>query len=203
MNEQDAKNTEGQELTVEQKLAALEKENRELHSLLRQQEDNTSIPLDAYIEVMSLVPYKLNLSTERLGKGRQFSFSRFGEIKRILYNDLASIFENYRTFMEQGLFYILNPKVIRKHGLDDIYEKILTKEMIEKVLNFDSKAAISLYETATDAQKEVIDSMLIKKIKDGETSDIDFNVVAKISSIGGRDIVKIANELKEMEKLPQ
>jgi hypothetical protein len=186
-------------LTVEEKLAKLENEKAELERKLREQDENTGIPLDAYIEVMSLVPYKLNLSTEKLGQGRQFSFSKFGEIKRILYNDLASIFENYRSFMEMGFFYILNPKVIRKHGLDDVYEHILNKEMIEKVLNFDSKSAVKLYESASSSQQEVIDGMLITKIKNNDAKDIDFNIIAQITKIGGRDIAKIAQETKDLE----
>lgn len=188
-------------LTLEQKLAVLEQEKRELESKLEEQDLSSGIPLDAYIEVMSLVPFKLNLSTERLGRGRQFSFSRFGEVKRILYNDLASIFENYRSFMEQGYFYILNPKVIRKHGLDDVYEKILSKEMIDKILSFDPKSAVKLYEHASEAQREIIDGMLVKKIKDGETSEIDFNVIAQISKIGGTDIAKVAQESKELDEI--
>jgi hypothetical protein len=189
-------------LSPEEKLAVVEAEKLELEKKLKDLDDNTGIPLDAYIEVMSLVPFKLNLSTERLGKGRQFSFSRFGEVKRILYNDLASIFENYRSFMEQGYFFIMNAKVVRKHGLDDIYEKILSKEKIEKILSFDAKSAVKLYESASEAQREIIDGMLVKKLKDEEASGIDFNIITQISKIGQRDIVKIAKDMKEIEGTP-
>jgi len=195
--------SEEKTLTTAQKLAELEKENKKLKERLEGEGDNAGIPLDAYIEVMSLVPFKLNLSTERLGRGRQFSFSRFGEVKRILYNDLASIFENYRSFMEQGYFYILNQKVIRKHGLNDIYEKILTKEMIDNILTFDSKSAVKLYESASDAQREIIDGMLIKIVKDKDVSDVDFNIISQVSKIGGRDILTIAQEMKELEAEPE
>jgi hypothetical protein len=199
MNDKNANSDE--ELNMKQKLAKLEKENLELLVELRGQKDNAGIPLDAYIEVMSLVPFKLNLSTEKLGRGRQFSFSRFGEVKRILYNDLASIFENYRSFMEQGYFYILDQKVIRKHGLDDIYEKILSKEMIEEILKFNPKSAVRLYETATDTQREIIDGMLVHKIKQND-GEIDYNIVSQLSKIGGRDIMKIAKEASELESAP-
>ena len=181
----------------------LAKENAELRRKLQEQEDNTGIPLDAYIEVMSLVPFKLNLSTEKMGKGRQFSFSRYGEIKRILYNDLASIFENYRTFMEQGYFYILSQKVIRKHGLDDMYLDILSKEEIDKILSFDLKSAIPLYKKAGVIQREIIDGMLVKIVKNKAVSDIDFNIISKISEIGGRNILEIAQDMKKLEETPQ
>jgi len=187
---------------LEESIKTLEKEKLKLERQLIEQDENTGIALDAYIEVMSLVPFKLNLSTEKLGRGRQFSFSRFGEVKRILYNDLASIFENYRSFMEDGYFYILNQKVIRKHGLDDMYEKILTKEMIENILTFNPDNAVKLYTGASDAQREIIDGMLIKKVKDtDDEKKIDFNVISQISKMGGRDIVKIAKEMKDLESI--
>lgn len=187
-------------LSTEEKLAKLEREKRELEEKLEEQELNSGIPLDAYIEVMSLVPFKLNLSTERLGAGRQFSFNSFGEVKRILYNDLASIFENYRSFMEKGYFYILNQKVVRKHGLDDLYAQILSKELIEKILNFDPKVAVKLYERASDSQRQIINGMLVNKVKNGEVTDIDFNVIAQISKIGNVDIMKMASESIDLEK---
>jgi len=191
---------EGVENSLEEKLKELERENQRLKQIIEKEEENTSIPLDAYIEVMSLIPWKLNLSTEALGRGRQFSFTKFGEVKRILYNDLASIFENYRSFMEQGLFYILDARVIRKHGLDDIYDNILSKEMIEQILSFNPKKAVKLYESTNPKQQEVINSMLIEKIKLNPDS-IDFNVINQISKICGQDLAKLGAEARALEEM--
>lgn len=185
----------------EEELAQLKREKAELEARLKAREDeNQGIALNEYIQVMSLVPFKLNLSTERMGRGRQFSFTSFGEVKRILYNDLASIIENYRSFMEQGYFCILNHKVIRNHGLDDMYEKVLTKDKIEKVLSFDPHSAVSLYEMASSAQKEVINSMLIEKIKQEE---VDMNIIHQISKVGKIDLLKLAEEAKQLEESPE
>lgn len=180
---------------LEERLDRLEAENARLRT---GSPDNFNISLDEYIEVMSLFPGKLNLSTEKLGRGKTFQFSEFGEIKRILYNDLASIFEGYRTFMEQGLFYVLNERVIRKHGLNDIYEKILTKDMMLKVINCDAKNAVKLYENATKSQREVLDNMIITEIKN-ENPNMDFNIITKISKLADKDLTKLAEEAKEME----
>jgi len=182
------------------KLEALERENEQLRNSIVG--DDEMIRLDSYVEIMSLIPWKLNLSTEKNGRGRTFSFSSFGETKRILYNDLASVFENYRTFMEQGYFYILNPKVIRKHGLDDVYSKILNKEMIEKVLACDPNVAVKLYTSATNAQKATIESMLVKKLKD-EPDNVDLNIISQISKIADKDLIKLADEAKQLEAAPK
>ncbi len=193
------------EKSMEEKLLErferLEQENAQMRAeneRLKQDNDSAGIPLDTYIEVMSLIPYKLNLTTEEHGRGRKFSFTRFGEVKRILYNDLASIFENYRSFMEQGYFYILNPKVIRKHGLDDIYEKLLTKEKMEQVINCEFRVAVKFYESATPLQRETINMMLIEELKK-DSSGIDFNVVSQISKICDKDLLKLAEESKQLD----
>src|SRR5258706_9098903 len=150
---------------------------------------------------MSLFSGKLNLSTEKLGRGRSFSFSNFGEIKRILYNDLASIFENYRSFMEQGYFYILNERVIRKHGLDDIYDKILNKEMMLKIVNCDVKSAVKLYEHAPKAQRDIIDGMIVAALRD-DKPEMDLNIIAKLSKLAEKDLIKLAEESKQLATTP-
>src|SRR5512137_2575663 len=91
--------------------------------------------LDDYVPVISLLPYRLNLATKEGGQGDIKKFTKFGEVKNILYKDLVDIIEINRSFMEAGYFYILDPVVIRQHGLDDTYSKILTKEKIEDILN--------------------------------------------------------------------
>src|SRR5258706_14527652 len=182
---------------LEEKLRELEAENAQL----RGSDLNYGIRLDEYIEVMSLFSGKLNLSTEKLGRARSFSFSNFGEIKRILYNELASIFENYRSFMEQGYFYILNERVIRKHGLEDIYDKILTKEMMLKVINREPKSAVKLYESAPNAQRDIIDGMIVAALRD-DKPEMDLNIIAKISKLADKDLIKLAEESKLLQATP-
>lgn len=185
------------ETDAEKRLRELEAEN----AMLRNSPDQLGIRLDEYIEVLSLFPGKLNLSTEKLGRGRTFSFSQIFEVKRILYNDLASIFENYRSFMEQGYFYILDKRVIRKHGLDDIYDKILTKDMILKVVSCDPKAAVKLYESAPKAQRDMMDNMLVAALRD-DKPEMDLNIIAKISKIADKDLIKLAEEAKLLQATP-
>jgi hypothetical protein len=194
-----ARKSKSLEETLVDKVARLEAENAKLKIKEELGSDDEMIRLDSYVEVMSLFNGRLSLSTEPLGKGRRFSFSRFGETKRILYNDLASVMENYRRFMEEGVFYILNEKIVRKHGLNDIYEKILDKSKIEKIIACDPKTAVKFYEQAPESQREVVNGLLIKELKEGNP---DLNVVNKISAIAERDLVKIAKESKELEAEP-
>lgn len=154
---------------------------------------------DEYVSVMSLLPYNLNLSTLEGGQGSVKKFNKFGEVKRILYKDLVEILEVHRNFVEAGYFYIMNPQLIRYHGLDDVYEKILTKEKIEEVISTDSDAAVNLYTSANEKQQEVIVQLLIDKINTNPDS-VNLNYIDKISRISKIDIYKRAEELKVIDK---
>lgn len=185
------------EETLIERMEKLERENMELRQGVVGEDE--MIRLDSYVEVMSLFSGHLLLSTESLGKGRKFKFSKFGEIKRMLYNDLASVMETNQRFMEEGIFYILNERVVRKHGLNDIYEKILNKEQIEKIIQCDPKTAVKFYKQATPSQREVVNGMLIRELKEGTP---DLNIISQLSKLADMDLVKIANESKQLESLP-
>ena len=192
-----ARKKQSLEDTMVAKMEELERENAQLKQGVVGEDE--MIRLDSYVEVMSLFAGHLLLSTESLGKGRKFKFSKFGEVKRMLYNDLASVMETNQRFMEEGIFYILNERVVRKHGLNDIYEKILNKEQIEKIIQCDPKVAVKFYKQATPSQREVVNGMLIKELKDGNP---DLNIISQIAQISGIDLVKIASDAKQLETIP-
>lgn len=155
-------------------------------------DDDVEIPLNSYIKVMSLLPYELNISTERHGKGRIFTYGSFGEVKRIIYQEVNQIIETYRHFLEKGYFIILDKRVIKKHGLHSTYEKILSKENIDLILlGFTEKKVrendvLSMIKSASKAQQEVIADMILDKKLQGE--EIDLNLLDKMARITGLDL---------------
>lgn len=164
-------------------------------------DDSDKVSLGNYVKVMSLEPNILNLSTGGNGKGNIFTFKRFGEVKRILYDDLVKIMEAHRNFLEQGKFYIMKKEVIQAHGLDDLYEKILPKEKIEKIINGDNQTdAVNFFLSATDSQQDMICNMFIKKIYDGQ--EVDLNLADRLSRIMQKR-VKGYDIQKEAEKALQ
>jgi hypothetical protein len=157
---------------------------------------------DARIKVLSLCPYELNLSTERNGRGRIYSFREYGEVKNIRYNDLADIIEIHRNFLEDGFFVILDNDIIDMHGLEEAYGKILTEENIDGILNDNYSDAIKLFETANKRQQENIAAMFVKKIMDNES--VNLNFVDQISRVVGYNIKEKAEEsLKTLETYKQ
>lgn len=154
---------------------------------------------DEYINVVSLCDMRLTLSTEGYGKGRLFSFAKFGDKKRILYSDLARIIESHSKFLESGYFYILDPRVVRVHGLDDVYEKLMTKEQIEKVLGGGGDV-VEIYKSANPRQQEVMQSILVNKLIENPDS-LDLNFIDKISRISGVKLVEKAQESVEFANI--
>ncbi len=139
-----------------------------------------SIPFNRQVRVMSLCPNKLNLSTEKGGKGHHYTFERFGETKKISYGDLISIGENHRNFKEAGFYYILDDKIVEEEGLADIYTKILNKEKIEQVLSNNDDAVALFQKTNPKQQKNIVD-MIVGKLLAGEY--VDQNLIVSIDRI--------------------
>lgn len=180
-------------LSKQEEIDALEAKLAELKQVTELKgEEKNKIQLDDLIPVMSLLSYPLNLSTKERGQGDVFKFDYFGQIKKILYSKLLGILEVHNNFMEYGYFIILDERVIKSHGLQETYSKILTKDKIDKILN-GSAGAVELYSSCNEEQQKVIVSMMVEKVRDNPDS-VDLNVVDKLSRISGVNITARADD---------
>ena len=164
--------------------------------------ETSKLSSDDDIEVMSLSIYPLTLNTKRLGNkdGYEYNFESFGEVKRIVYSHLSNIIESHKAFVEYPYFYIMDERVIKRHGLGDLYSKILRKEQIDSILECGDRSVVELFKSAPTKQKEIIVGILIRKIFDGQ--EVDLNIVSAISRESGVDIlerVKVSKEMLEEE----
>ena len=161
--------------------------------------NDIKINQDDYIKVVSLCDNPLYLSSLGFGKGKQWSFEKFGDTKRIVYSDVVAILENYQRFLKKGYFYIADKRVIRRHGLDDLYATILSKEKIKKILDCNDDTSVELFSNANEEQRPMILRMIVSRIARGE--NMDLNIVDKISRIAKVNIVEQAKEMKEISEL--
>ncbi len=181
-------------LEMQKELEALKQEkqlNTNVQSLESDNYDEVEISPSAYIRVISLVPMELNLSTEPHGRGRIFTFRKFGDSKRIMYSDLLNIINSHENFLNSGKFFIADKRIIRKHDLLETYSIILNKESIEKVLSgMDSDTAFSLFKSTTKEQKETISNMIVDRRIAGEKVDLNFwdKVRHEMLTVNGVDI---------------
>ena len=161
--------------------------------------DDSDIRPNKYIKVMSLNFGKLVLSTESKGQGKVFVFNKFGDVKNIVYSELANLIHHQQSFAEQGRFYIFDKQVIKNHGLTEYYEKFMTKEMIDNILNHNREEIVNLFNSTTKTQKDVIVNLLIKQIVDGV--DVDITKVDIISRLAEVNIYDIARDKIESKKI--
>jgi hypothetical protein len=185
---------------LKQKLADLQKQLE--RALMKEefaptQENNeTRIPQDDYIKVMALRLETMNLSTAPRGKGKTFVFNKFGEIKNILYADLVQIIETHPNFVEGGYFYILDKRVIRRHGFEELYSKILTKEKIEQIVADSTQETVDLFAASNREQQETIINIIVSNMLAG--AKVDLNIVDRLSRISG---IKIQERVDDITQL--
>ncbi len=163
-------------------------------------EDDSDIRPNKYIKVMSLNFGKLVLSTESKGQGKVFVFNKFGDVKNIVYSELANLIHHQQSFAEQGRFYVFDKQVIKNHGLVEHYDKFMNKEMFDNILNHSREEIINLFNKTTKTQKEVIVNLLIKKIVDGEDVDITkVDIISRLAEVNIYDIARDKIEMKNIE----
>ncbi|HOM77842.1 MAG TPA: hypothetical protein PLT50_01405 [bacterium] len=184
----------------EQEIAALRARLAELEAQSESKNDITDIRPDEYIKVISLVPHTLILSTRPNGGGDIKKFTKFGETKRILYRDLLNIMEANPSFVSNGYFYIADKKVVRANGLDDVYEGILTKEQIEKVLTASPKEVISIYQSANDAQKEIIIEFVMNKLAESKGA-MSLDSIDALERVSNKKIMDSIEYLKNISNV--
>lgn len=192
--EYDALKKELEKLQKVQNVSELKQEN------IMDDEDvnlNIDIPSDKHIKVMSLTPYLLTLTTEERGRGKRYDFHSFGEVKNIPYHYLYDIMEAHPNFVDEGYFVILNKDVVRKHDLEEKYQKFLTKEKLDKILSGNQSDAANLFKACGEAQRGFIINIIHDKMLAGES--VDLNLLDRLSRIvdpeGEYSIAKIGQDM--------
>lgn len=159
---------------------------------------NNKISLDELIKVVSLIDYPLNLlpQGQNAGGRAKYRFEKFGETKQIIYQDVLQIIEQYRSFMENGRFMILDPRVVDRHGLHEIQSKVLPKEALERILD-GSKDAIEIFKSSSEEQQRTIVGMITRRLA-ADPKSVDLNVVDEISRYAKVNIQQNAEESREL-----
>jgi len=164
-------------------------------------ETNIKVAADDYIKVMSLIGNKLNLSTALKGRGKTYSFRKFGEVKRIMYGDLLAIMETHPNFLEQGKFIIMSQKVVQRHDLQDLYSRLLNKKKIEDILEGNESDAINLFKLTSKSQQESIVRLIIDEVLAGKK--VDLNFLDRLSREVGYNIAGRIEDMKFIKNLDE
>nr|DAT69659.1 MAG TPA: Cby-like protein [Caudoviricetes sp.]DAT69697.1 MAG TPA: Cby-like protein [Caudoviricetes sp.] len=150
------------------------------------------------VRILSLCRGSLNLSEDEAGNGK-VKFSKYGEIKTVLYSSLINIVNYNRSFAEKGVFYILDKAAVYYLGLKDCYSHLVTNDVLDNICNYDDVDIIKIIDST---EKTQIDTM-IKNLTDRLYSmeSLDLNKIQTISQKVGVDIMAKVNEMKQFSNM--
>lgn len=143
------------------------------------------------ITVVSLVPYKLNLSTEKNGSGNVYEFHELYEEQEIPWSDLKDIVRANRKMAQNGRFYILNDAAVGALRLRTHYKNMLTPDQFQEILDKNPTKTIELYKIAPPGQQSIIIEMLKSQKLNHE--EVDINVLYSIGELAGIDLINLTN----------
>lgn len=193
---------------MQKQIESLSNKNQELEKINEEQskiaiepkkETLSTIEPNEYINVMSLIDNTLNVSTQGYGQGEIYKFVEYGEIQPIIYSDLSRIISNQKTFLEKGLFVILDERVNKRHQLTK-FSELVSKEMLDSIISLEPKNVDELFKNLSDEQKDNVVEMIIRNVfKNGE-ENLDYSKLRKMSKYYKRDIIEFIDDSLEMEK---
>lgn len=191
-----------------ERLDAMEKEQEEAKVVATSQSINAiDNETDEYaepdankqIKIMSMFYGSLNLSNNaNRSAGRTLTFSKFGEIKSVLYHDLVDYVNNERKFAEEGYFYILDKAAVYHLGLTNEYTKLVDRDIVGHMMEYSVDELDGIASVMTDAQKESISNLFADKLYRGES--LDLNKIAVISKHLPVSIEQMVQEKKDFDE---
>ncbi len=201
------KETKTTSTPVVEKESILEKENLELKKQFAEMQEQfammqemiknmtgftkpvvtTSIPRD--IEVISLTPGQLVLTTTGKSDGRHYEFPDQFATRSIPEDDLKQIVKSMIATTDGGYFFINDVEFIAQNSLNSAYRVMLDKAKLSNYFNLSYQEAITLYDNAPNAQKKIIESMITDKKLKGEF--VDANILMEIGKRANKDFMNI------------
>lgn len=193
---------------IKQLMAQLEAQNEKMAEMQKQIENNnkpqTVISNDSIrgkkVKVINLMQNPLNIATQPNGKGRLYSFKKYGDSRLIKFDDLADIVASYPYTMEHGLAYICDKEVVEELGLSDEYSKLFDKETMDRVIWLREESDLELFLGMDINLQESAAQRIAELINSNEK--MDYNYLRTIKEKTGIDIEEIAKELKELQRKP-
>ena len=137
------------------------------------------VEMNARIGVTSLTTGGVNLKTSNDGSARYFRMDKLGQTIPIVYEHLINCINTDRWLFEDGLVYINNANVVKEQYLEEYYNKFLTADKIEHILDFDTSTITHMVSNTTPAIQETIATFVANKINNKEIIDMN-----KVDAIG-------------------
>lgn len=151
------------------------------------------IDADEEIEVISLTPNVVYLTTEGMGQGEVFEFEGYGDILDITMGELKSLVSHNKSFFQQGVIFIQNEEAVKQLRLKKYYENILSGDVLSGLLSQSSSKVVEIYKMASIAQQDNIVKMICEKKYKNE--DVDANILKEIGDLCGKNLIDLENPM--------
>lgn len=120
---------------------------------------------------------------------KQFDKRSFSEA------EATAIVNNMPNAAREGIFYITDAQFVEDNDLSDAYENMIDDAKMKTILSLDANSVLVLYKNANDAQKAIIENMIVKGRLNGEA--LDANILVELGKITGKNYMEIEKMDKE------
>lgn len=120
---------------------------------------------------------------------KQFDKRAFSEA------EATAIVNNMPNAAREGIFYITDAQFVEDNDLSDAYENMIDDVKMKTILSLDANSVLVLYKNASEAQKTIIENMIVNGRLNGEA--LDANILVEIGKITGKNYMEIETMDKE------
>lgn len=225
MAEQKTTTTRGRkkntEVVVEQntELEQAKLENKQMADMLKQMQEQMAMlqaqinsqnngqviikqndDLTRTVKVISLLPWTYNISTRRLGKGKVYSFNKFGDSQNIKFSDMQDILTIAEEQFRKGYAILSSKKDYDDLGIGDIYNEVMTKEKIEELVALQNMNSVNTILEMEEDMQEVVVSTIAEKIASGISYDYNKIKILEDNGLQINERVELISASNESDK---
>lgn len=120
---------------------------------------------------------------------KQFDKRAFSEA------EVTAIVNNMPNAAREGIFYITDAQFVEDNDLSDAYENMIDDVKMKTILSLDANSVLVLYKNASEAQKTIIENMIVNGRLNGEA--LDANILVELGKITGKNYMEIETMDKE------
>lgn len=120
---------------------------------------------------------------------KQFDKRAFSEA------EATAIVNNMPNAAREGIFYITDAQFVEDNDLSNAYENMIDDVKMKTILSLDANSVLVLYKNASEAQKTIIENMIVNGRLNGEA--LDANVLVELGKITGKNYMEIETMDKE------
>lgn len=167
-------------------------QNSDNNNIIVTQSDN----ITRTVKVISLVPNTYNLTTQPNGRGKLYTFNKFGDSLNIRFTDMQDILNIYGQQFESGMAILTNKKDYDDLAIGYLWDSVISKDKLDRLLELKDEESIDAILNMDKDTQERIARIIAQKIFDGV--NYNYNVIRDLED-NGIEINSIVEMLKAGE----